>query len=226
VSSVFNAVKGVVTSIFNATKGVVTSIWNSMVTVITSALNRAKSAVSGAISTIKGYFSGAGSWLYDAGKQLIQGLVNGIKAMIGAVTGAISGIASKIKGFMPGSPIKEGPLKPWNTGRPGEQLINMVADGIRSNLAPIEEAFNGLAIPVPTVLASPEVAVTASAQRTASAAQAPAQPSVDLASLIASGDLGTKEINVEYKVYNPVAEKSSESAVRETTRMSELGVFG
>lgn len=226
VSRVLNAITGVVRTASNAAKAAFSGPWNALKGIVSTAVNGVMTVVDSIKGRVMGALSGIGGWLRDAGSKLIGGLIQGIRDMIGKVGEAMQGIASKIKGFMPGSPVKEGPLRAWNDGSPGEKLIEMVAEGIRTNLSPIEEAFAGVSVGVPTVLASPEVAVAASAARTASAAQASAQPTVDLATLLASGDLGNKEINVEYKVYNPVAEKSSETAVRETTRMSELGVFG
>lgn len=230
VTTYVNGIRTIVSSVWNAIRSVTSSIWNGLVGIISGALGRAKSTVSGAINTIKGFFSGAGSWLYDAGKRIIQGLIDGIRAMVGNVAGAISGIADKIRGFLPGSPIKEGPLRQhgWNSGEPGKKLVDMVAGGIRSNLTPITEAFSSLVIPMPTALASPEVAVTASARRTGSAEPVPVAAPLDLEAVLAAarnGDLGNKEINVEFNVQNPVAEKSSESAVREMTRVGALGVF-
>jgi hypothetical protein len=54
---------------------------------------------------------GAGNWLLDVGKDIIQGLINGVKGMIGAVTGAIKDTImaplNAVKGLLGiGSPSK------------------------------------------------------------------------------------------------------------------------
>ena len=51
-----------------------------------------------------------GSLLYNAGKAIIQGLINGITSMFGAISHTISSVASKVAGFFGLSPAKEGPL--------------------------------------------------------------------------------------------------------------------
>ena len=73
-----------------------------------------------------------GSYLFDKGKALIQGFVDGIKSMGDAVKNAAKGVADKVKGFFPGSPVKEGPLKSWNNGGAGKRLFGTLAKGIKA----------------------------------------------------------------------------------------------
>ena len=66
-------------------------VYNAIKAMINWAVNARKSAT-GALNSIKGVFASAGSMLLNAGKQLIQGLVNGIKSMAGAAVGAAKGV--------------------------------------------------------------------------------------------------------------------------------------
>ncbi|WP_431800316.1 phage tail protein [Microbacterium kunmingense] len=61
-------------------------------------------------------FAGAGSWLYNSGRSIIQGFIDGISSMFRAVDNAISGIVDWALGFFPNSPAKRGPLSGpgWN----------------------------------------------------------------------------------------------------------------
>lgn len=43
------------------------------------------------------FFGGAAGWLYDVGRNIIQGLINGIENMAGAVEQKISSVANGIK---------------------------------------------------------------------------------------------------------------------------------
>lgn len=47
---------------------------------------------------------------YNAGKKIVTSIADGIKGAIGTVTNAIGNVASKVRGFLPFSPPKEGPL--------------------------------------------------------------------------------------------------------------------
>lgn len=49
---------------------------------------------------VKNVFVNAGRWLFDAGKRIIQGLIDGIKSMVGLVAGAVRSV---IPGFAAGA---------------------------------------------------------------------------------------------------------------------------
>jgi len=70
--------------------------------------------------------------LFNAGKAIIQGLINGIKNAAGAVAGAIGDVLAKARRLLPFSPAKEGPY----SGRgwvlySGMSIPLAIADGIR-----------------------------------------------------------------------------------------------
>ena len=64
-------------------------------------VGRVGSVVSGIGGTVRSAVSGAGSWLVDAGRNIIQGLINGITGMVGSlyssITNALSGLVDKAK---------------------------------------------------------------------------------------------------------------------------------
>lgn len=81
-------------------------------------------------SKIIAVFTGAAASFYNAGAQLMGMLAAGIQAKITDAINAVKSGLSKIKGLLPGSPIKWGPLKNWNNGGAGERLMDLVARGI------------------------------------------------------------------------------------------------
>jgi hypothetical protein len=98
---------------------------------------------------IKGFFAGAGGWLVNAGKQLLQGLANGIKDAAMAPLNAAKGVVGKLKGLLPGSPVKWGPLTSWNNGGAGVRLMGMLESGIRKGQVGVTSALVS-ALKVPT----------------------------------------------------------------------------
>lgn len=82
-----------------------------------------------------------GTMLLQAGKDIIGGLIDGIKSMIPDVGGALSAVGDKIGGFLPGSPVKEGPLKVLNRDYAGGQVVQMVVSGIMSQLPALRKAM-------------------------------------------------------------------------------------
>ena len=88
--------------------------------------------IGGLPGQIAGFFANAGSWLYNSGRALIQGFIDGIKGMIGAVGDAVGGVIEWARGFFPNSPAKRGPLSGagWNKlAQSGEDYITQWTSG-------------------------------------------------------------------------------------------------
>lgn len=130
---------------WNNLKGIFSSAWSG----ISGAVRAGISGLLGLIRTIPGQASSAlgniGSILYNKGRDLIAGLANGIRSAVGQVTSAVSSVTSRIRGFLPGSPIKEGPLKDWNRGGAGRRLGALLARGIRESERDVARATARLA---------------------------------------------------------------------------------
>ncbi|TYK47151.1 phage tail tape measure protein [Actinomadura decatromicini] len=89
---------------------------------------------------------GMNSLLYNAGRNVISGLIRGITSKVGDVGGAMRNIAGKIRNYLPFSPAKEGPLS--GRGSPqlsGEKIGIMLAAGITTSRGRVASAATGLA---------------------------------------------------------------------------------
>lgn len=146
----FNAARAVVSAVWGAIKSVVRAGVSFILGVIRgvravaglfrSAFNAAKSAVTSAVNGIMSFIRGIPGKiksiltfdLSGAGRNLMSSFGRGILAAGNAVLSKARAIASKIKGLLPGSPIKWGPLKSWNRGGAGIRLMNLLAAGIRA----------------------------------------------------------------------------------------------
>src|SRR5690606_14270710 len=85
---------------------------------------------------VRGGLGNVGSWLYESGKSIIQGLINGIRNMAGGVYDAVQDVLARARNLLPFSPAKEGPFsgKGWTlySGRSiGEALADGIADSER-----------------------------------------------------------------------------------------------
>lgn len=103
-------------------------------------------AISGAIAVIRNLFSGAGTLLWDAGRNIIKGLIGGIKSMYGGVKSAISDVVGSIKSHLPWSPAKEGPLS--GSGSPeigGRNIGKQIAAGLASSVRDVRYASGQVA---------------------------------------------------------------------------------
>ena len=154
VSSVVGAIKEVITSVWNAIKSTVTSIVgglkDAVVNVFNSLLSGIKNAMSGiagavksgfdaAINFIKGLPSQALQW----GKDIIGGLIDGIKSKISHLVDSVKDIAGTIASFLHFSEPDEGPLSNFHTFMP--DMIDLLGKGIRGNLGKLTGPMKELA---------------------------------------------------------------------------------
>ncbi|MFS0068022.1 hypothetical protein ACL1G7_04735 [Corynebacterium striatum] len=109
--AIHNVVRGAINtamnlfkSIFEAAKGVAAAFAQSIGNMVNSVRGKIGEmmGVLGQIpSKIQGVFASAGTWLVNAGKNIISGLINGIKSMFGQVGNAIGSIMpDKIRGML------------------------------------------------------------------------------------------------------------------------------
>lgn len=100
VSAAVSAIPGMLSSLwnsaFNAARTAVTNGVNAVVNLLSSLPGRAASALSGIAGAVRGALSGAASWLYDAGRDLIMGLIDGVKNAVGAAIDAVKRAMSQV----------------------------------------------------------------------------------------------------------------------------------
>lgn len=103
-------------------------------------------ALSDVTSTIGNVAAGFGHLLWDAGANIIKGLIGGIKSMAGGAGNAIKDVVSGIRQYLPFSPAKVGPLS--GSGSPdiaGAKIGSMLATGIQASVPTVSQATNRLA---------------------------------------------------------------------------------
>ena len=72
------------------------AVWNTIVQLFKDKVAQAVSAVASIKDKITGFFSSAGDFLYNAGRAIIQGLINGIKSMFGPLFDVFNYVTDKI----------------------------------------------------------------------------------------------------------------------------------
>jgi hypothetical protein len=106
-------------------------------------------AVSGAVSRVVGVVLGLGSRLWSAGYSAVSRLADGIRAAIGLVSSAIGSVTRTIGRYLPGSPVREGPLTVLNRGYAGAQIVRMLARGIDSESGSVATSIAAAVSPTP-----------------------------------------------------------------------------
>lgn len=84
-SGIVGSIVSFLTARFTAVGAFLSGIWNGVWTAVSTAFNNVLSFLGGIPGQIMGFFSGIGSWLWQAGADLIQGLLDGIASLAGTV---------------------------------------------------------------------------------------------------------------------------------------------
>lgn len=149
-----------VTNIMTTVKEKFESIKNDVVTKVTdlktkalNAFNNLKTSISTVIgnikSTIVGGFQNAIDFITSLpsraigwGRDIINGVVDGIRNAIGKITDVMSDVASTISSFIHFSEPDEGPLSNFHTYMP--DMMKQLAQGIRNGIPQIENAMDAM----------------------------------------------------------------------------------
>ena len=127
-SELWTSVKEAFTNMLNSVSETMTGIKDAIVEGWEAAINYLKELPSKAI---------------DWGKDIIDGMVDGIKKGMDAVGNTISGVAGTIKSFIGFSEPEKGPLSNFHTYMP--DMMEQLAQGIEDNTWRVEQAISGTA---------------------------------------------------------------------------------
>jgi len=164
-SSIWNAISGAISSVVNGIKNTISSVWNSISSTISYVMNTIKSTVTsiwdnvksaisntigGIYDTIKGGFDkavnfvkGLASDAFNWGKDIISGIVDGIKSCINWISDACTDVADTIRSYLHFSVPDVGPLTDYESWMP--DFMQGLADGIIKSKKVVAKAVSGVA---------------------------------------------------------------------------------
>jgi tape measure domain-containing protein len=85
ISSGFGQAWEYISSVFGQVASFLGGIWGNILNGVTGMISDVVGALAGLGGKILGALSGAGSWLYDIGKNIVQGLMDGISSLAGTI---------------------------------------------------------------------------------------------------------------------------------------------
>lgn len=122
---------------------VITGNWGKVWGDLSHMVNQALDDV---VNVLGGLASDFGDLLWDAGVNLIHGLIGGIRAAAGGVGAAVSDIVQGIKDFFHWSPAKRGPLVgSGSMDNAGRNIARMLAFGMNDSTSVVQHAAGQLA---------------------------------------------------------------------------------
>ncbi len=136
-------IKDFFTNILTSIKEFFVNTWNSVKSSISNTISDIEDTIvngfNSSVDFVKNLASEAGTW----GKDIISGIVNGIKSKIGDVADAAKSVADKIRSFLHFSVPDEGPLTDFESWMP--DFMQGLAKGIESSQKTVEKAISGVA---------------------------------------------------------------------------------
>ena len=145
IKQVFSGVGNWFSQKFTEAKNLVMAVWNSVPQLFSGIAGKIGDAFSSVGAHIKSGFESGITFIKNLpgeavqwGKDIINGIVKGIKAAEHAVGDAINGVAQDIRKFLHFSTPDEGPLADFDTYMP--DMMQGMADGIRKNTSKVSAA--------------------------------------------------------------------------------------
>lgn len=148
-SKIFSNLGNALSTIWNGISGIASSIWTAIKEHIGNTVGRMVDGVKSAIQKIPGIFSDIFGRVRNFvtslpgealrwGRDIIDGIADGIRGAIGKVTSAVKGVADKIRSFLHFSEPDVGPLSDFHTYMP--DMMSGLAGGIKAGIPMLQKA--------------------------------------------------------------------------------------
>ena len=134
ISGALDVIDGLWRGAWNALGGLLNAAWNDFISTVSGGNERVMGLLRDLPGKITGVFAGAGSWLINAGKSIINGLLAGLKRAWGNVTGFIGGIGDWIVSHK-GPPSYDAVMLTKN----GELIMRGLLDGLTTGWGDVED---------------------------------------------------------------------------------------
>ena len=134
ISGALDVIDGLWRGAWNALGGLLNAAWNDFISTVSGGNERVMGLLRDLPGKITGVFAGAGSWLINAGKSIINGLLDGLKGAWGNVTGFIGGIGDWIVSHK-GPPSYDAVMLTKN----GELIMRGLLDGMTHGWGDVED---------------------------------------------------------------------------------------
>jgi hypothetical protein len=148
ITYLWDQIVAIVTDFVNQWRGAATQARQAITDFATSVRDKVSEVISNVIALVKSvpdrvrqFFADAKTWLLQAGRNIIQGLIDGVRSMFTDLWNTMKEGAGIIASFWPHSPAKVGPLS--GAGDPfksGQTIINRVAAGMEMEAPMLRDA--------------------------------------------------------------------------------------
>ncbi|WP_281659130.1 tail length tape measure protein [Halobacillus sp. Cin3] len=158
ITTILNSIKSFISSVLSRIGGIIDRLFNGFVNSVRSSMTSVKDKIVSGWNSAKSFLTNID--LFQVGKDIIKGLINGIGSMIGAVTKKIGEVAGNIKARITGEMDTHSPSR-WMRDKIGKMIPAGVAVGIEGNTSELDKAVENMGRSV-KVNTSGELAANAS----------------------------------------------------------------
>lgn len=148
-SKIFSNLGNALSTIWNGISGIASSIWTAIKEHIGNTVGRMVDGIKSPIQKIPGIFSDIFGRVRNFvtslpgealrwGRDIIDGIADGIRGAIGKVTSAVKGVADKIRSFLHFTEPDVGPLSDFHTYMP--DMMSGLASGIKAGIPMLQKA--------------------------------------------------------------------------------------
>lgn len=148
-SKIFSNLGNALSTIWNGISGIASSIWTAIKEHIGNTVGRMVDGIKSPIQKIPGIFSDIFGRVRNFvtslpgealrwGRDIIDGIADGIRGAIGKVTSAVKGVADKIRSFLHFTEPDVGPLSDFHTYMP--DMMSGLATGIKAGIPMLQKA--------------------------------------------------------------------------------------
>lgn len=137
-STIWNGISGIASSIWTAIKEHIGNTVGSMVNGVKFAIQKIPGIFSDIFGRVRNFVTSLPGEALRWGRDIIDGIADGIRGAIGKVTSAVKGVADKIRSFLHFSEPDVGPLSDFHTYMP--DMMSGLASGIKAGIPMLQKA--------------------------------------------------------------------------------------
>ncbi len=143
ISSVLSAIWNVIssTNVMQSISSTVSSIWDNIRSAVSDKISGIKSTIQNGFGAAVGYIKGLASDAWNWGRDIIQGIIDGIQSAISWLADCVTNVADTIRDFLHFSVPDKGPLTDYESWMP--DFMKGLADGIDKSKKYVEKAVGG-----------------------------------------------------------------------------------
>lgn len=148
ITTIIKVVEDVIKAVMQAINGDWSGAWNSLCDAVGTIFSGVITIIGNILSNIGIVFKDIVTTAYNWGKDMVMGIVDGIKGAIGYVVDGVKGVADTIRSYLHFSVPDAGPLTDYQSWMP--DFMQGLGDGIKVNTHLVTEPIKDLSVGIKT----------------------------------------------------------------------------